>query len=146
MSEYKVAVRYQSRGGNTKTVAEVIAKTAGVTAESIDVPLTGPVDILFVGGGVYAWDIDKALKSFLENLTPEAVKSVAAFTTAGGMNKTGTITSIVKSKGITVCEETLAVKVLLKNHAALTGGKGYVELSDKQIQSIETFTKQVLGK
>jgi len=43
----KVAVRYQSRGGNTKEIVEAIAKVAGVIAESIDVPLDEPVFKLF---------------------------------------------------------------------------------------------------
>ena len=140
----KIAVRYQSRGGNTKAVAEAIAKVAGVQAESINNPITEPVDLLFVGGGVYAWDIDKALKVYLEGLSPEFIKSVAAFTTAGGMNKTGTIASIVKARGIRVREESLPVKVMLRNHAAL-GGKGDFALSGKEIQAIETFVRQVVS-
>ena len=140
----KIAVRYQSRGGNTKAVAEAIAKVAGVQAESINNPITEPVDLLFVGGGVYAWDIDKALKAYLESLSPETVKSVATFTTAGGMNKTGTIASIVKAHGISVREESLPVKVMLRNHAML-GGKGNFALSDKEIQAVESFVRQVVN-
>lgn len=33
----KTAVRYQSRGGNTKAVAEVIANSLGVKAEPVDI-------------------------------------------------------------------------------------------------------------
>ena len=125
-------------------MAEAIAKAAGVTAEPIDVPIPAPVDLLFIGGGVYAWDIDKALKAYLENLSPETIKSVAAFTTAGGMNKTGTIASIVKARGIRVREETLPVKVMLRNHAAL-GGKGNFTLTDKELHAIENFVKQIMA-
>ncbi|MDL2207024.1 hypothetical protein LJC33_08975 [Eubacteriales bacterium OttesenSCG-928-N13] len=80
----KMMVRYQSRGGNTKVVAEAIAKAVGMTAETIDNPITEPVDLLVVGGGVYAWGLDQSLKIFLENLDPAMVKEVAAFTSAGG--------------------------------------------------------------
>jgi len=143
MESKKIAVRYQSRGGNTKTVAEAIAKAAGVTAEPIDVPVAEPVDILFVGGGVYAWDIDQSLKTYLQDLTQENVKSVAAFSTAGGMDKTGKVAEIVKARGINVCEETLPVKFMLRNHAAF-GSKGFVTLSEKQQQSIEDFVRRVV--
>ena len=139
-----IAVRYQSRGGNTKAVAEVIAKAAGVTAEPIDVPLPAQVDLLFIGGGVYAWDIDKALKAYFEGLSPETVKSAAAFTTAGGMNKTGTIAAIVKARGIRVREEALPLKFALRNHATF-GGKGNFTLSEKEMQEIEGFVKQIIG-
>ena len=43
-----MAIRYQSRGGNTKTVAEAIGKIAGVRAQAIGVPLEEPVDLLYV--------------------------------------------------------------------------------------------------
>ena len=94
-----IAVRYQSRGGNTKVVAEAIAKATGVVAEPIEKPLDAHVDLLIVGGGVYAWGLDEALVSFLESLDPAKVNTVAAFTTAGAMNKTKDIDAIVKAPG-----------------------------------------------
>jgi len=141
----KIAVRYQSRGGNTKEVAETIAKALGVTAEPIEKPVVEPVDLLFIGGGVYKWDIDPALRNFLENLKPELVKSAAAFTTAGGMDKTDIILSIAKSKGINVEKETLPVKFGARNLAWL-GGKGYIKLTEKQIRSINDFAKKLIEK
>ncbi len=50
------AVRYFSKLGNTKTIAEAIAEGAGVEAISItDEPeLKTFVDILFLGGAPYA--------------------------------------------------------------------------------------------
>jgi flavodoxin len=60
----KIAVRYQSHGGNTKVVTEIIAKAAGVTAESIEKPIDETVDILFIGGGAYYRNIDPSLKIF----------------------------------------------------------------------------------
>jgi len=92
---------------------------------------------------VYAWDIDKAFRAYLEGLSLETVRSVAAFTTAGGMNKTGTITSIVQARGIPVREEMLPVKVMLRNHAAL-GGKGDFTLSDKEIGKITGFVRKLV--
>lgn len=63
----KIAVRYQSRGGNTRSMAEIIAKRAGVNAEPVSVPLTEKVDLLFLGGAVYMWKIDPQLRSFWKN-------------------------------------------------------------------------------
>jgi flavodoxin len=139
----KIAIRYQSRGGNTKEVAQTIAQAAGAMAESIEKPLAEPVDLLFIGGGVYKFDIDPSLKTFLKNLEPKLVASAAVFTTAGGMDKTQTIRSILKSRGIPVKEETLAVKMGLRNLAWL-GGKGSVKLSEKQIRSINDFVHNAL--
>ena len=51
-----IAVRYFSKLGNTKTIAEAIAEGAGVKAVSIteEPELTEPVDVLVLGGGSYA--------------------------------------------------------------------------------------------
>ena len=128
----KIAIRYQSHGGNTKEVAEVIAKIIGITAESIEKPIIEPIDLLFIGGGVYKWDIDPSLIKYLENLDPKLVKSVVAFTTASGMDKTNRIISIVKNKGINVEKDTLAIKVLARNHAWF-GKKEFKQINEKQI-------------
>lgn len=138
----KIEVRYQSRGGNTKAVAEAIAKAAGITAEPIDKPLTEPVDILFVGGGVYAWNIDKGLRAYLQNLSPKLVKSVAVFSTGGMMSGTGQIADILKERGITVNLEVLSFKAGTRNYH-LFGGEGILTLSQKQLDSVVDFVKRV---
>lgn len=140
-----IAVRYQSRGGNSKAVAEAIAKTVGVAAETIDKPLTEPVDILFVGGGIYGWDIDKKLKAYLQSLIPKLVKSVAAFTTGTMMSGTDKIATIVKERGIVVNPEVLQFKVGTKNYH-LFGGEGTLTLSQKQLDLIAGFVGKVTGK
>jgi flavodoxin len=145
MMKMKIAVRYQSRGGNTKAAAELIAKAAGVTAESVDVPISEPVDLLFIGGGVYAWDIDKELKAYLAGLNPETVGAAAAFSTAGGMNGAKKIAAVLKTRGINVREEMLALRLLARNHTML-GGKGAgVTLSDKETKTVEDFVSKMIA-
>ncbi len=81
----KVAVRYYSRSGNTKAVADAIANAAGTQAISVDAPeaaITEPVDLLFIGGAVYAYGIDEHIKSFLKTLDKEKVKKAAVFSTS----------------------------------------------------------------
>ncbi len=138
----KIAIRYQSRGGNTKAVAEVIANITGVKAESIEVPLNEPVDLLFIGGGVYAWYIDRVLKDYLETLEPSIVKSIAAFSTGGAMSATRKIAEIAQTKNITVCEKDLSIKMGTRNYH-LFGGSGTVTLSDKQLSLIDGFVKSL---
>ena len=43
----KVAIRYYTRGGNTKKLADAIAEAIGVEAKTTAEPLTEDVDILF---------------------------------------------------------------------------------------------------
>ena len=60
-----VAVRYFSRTGNTKKLAECVASEAGVTAETVDVALSEKVDVLFLGSAVYAAGVDPSIKDFI---------------------------------------------------------------------------------
>lgn len=60
-----VAVRYYTRSGNTKKLAEAIAAAVGVQAEPVSVPLAEKADILFLGSSPYAFDVDEAIKSFV---------------------------------------------------------------------------------
>jgi len=130
----KIAVRYQSRGGNTKAVAEAIAGFAGVTAEPLDVSIAEPADLLFIGGGVYMRNMDKALKGYLDILSPDMIRSAAVFSTSRGTDGTGKIVEAVKARRIRVHSETLPVKI----------EKG-AALSDEQRQAIEAFVKQATG-
>lgn len=139
----EVAVRYQSRGGNTRAVAEEIAKLLGLTAESIDKPIDKKVDILFLGGGVYMWDMDQSLKKYIENLEPEQIGQMVGFSTTGAMDVTlKRIREYGEKKGIPVSDKQLLLVMLLKGHSALglTGGK----LSDKQKKQIEEFVGSFL--
>lgn len=77
----KYAVRYYSRSGNTKKLADAAADVLGVQAESVSEPLTDDVDVLFLGASIYWAGIDKQVKKFLE--APGAkVGSVIALSTA----------------------------------------------------------------
>ena len=137
----RIAVRYQSRGGNTKAAAEVIAETAGVNAERIDMPIDEPVDLLFVGGGVYAWTIDKRLKDFLESLDPKTVKTVAAFTTSGLFGCTRTMKTVAKARGVNVSDVHLPLRMGFHNYF---GSKGYATLTEKQKGQLRKFTMKAM--
>ncbi|HAI91139.1 MAG TPA: hypothetical protein DCM21_01115 [Butyrivibrio sp.] len=139
----KAAVRFQSRGGNTKAVAEIIAKMAGVKAEKAEVTLDEYVDILFVGGGVYMGKMDESLYHFLEKLDVDKVGELVCFSTSGSMGTTlKQIEQIAIKKGISVNENKLLIRMLLRGHSflGLEGGK----LTDKQIEKVEKYTEKVL--
>ena len=81
----KNAVRYYSRSGNTKTAAEAIARAIGTDAVSVDsasASLQEPVDVLFIGGALYAYGIDKHLKAYLGSLKKDQVKKAVVFSTS----------------------------------------------------------------
>ena len=77
-----IAVRYFTKSGNTAKVAEEIGKTVGAEAYPVSVSIDEPVDILFLGGSIYAFGLDDAIKAFIETLDSNTVKSVAVFSTS----------------------------------------------------------------
>ena len=81
----KIAVRYYSRSGNTKALAEAIAKAADTAAVSVDAPeapIREPVDLLFLGGALYAYGLDSHMKDFLKTLDKAKVKKAVVFSTS----------------------------------------------------------------
>lgn len=101
----KVAVRYQSRSGNTRKLADAIAEVAGVQAQPISNGLGDAVDILFVGGGVYAGKLEKSLEQFLNRLSPDSVGTVAVFSTSAGAKNIGGHVKDALADGINIAGE-----------------------------------------
>ena len=69
----KIAVRYYTKTGNTKRLAEAVAKAVGVEALPISAGITEPVDVLFLGNSYYAFTIDPEVRAFVSSLDKEKV-------------------------------------------------------------------------
>ncbi len=109
-----VAVRYYSRSGNTRKVAEYIAEVAGVEAVSVDAKdavLSEKADILFIGGALYAYGIDDNLKQYLKTLSSDKVGKAVVFSTSWlSKHALDLIKNALTEKGIKVESETLYFK------------------------------------
>lgn len=109
-----IAVRYFSRSGNTKAVADAIAEAAGVGAISVDekdAVINEPVDILFIGGALYAYGLDGHLKEYLQSLDGAQVKRAAVFSTSWiSKHAIDLIRKSLADKGIDVVEEAFHVR------------------------------------
>ena len=84
----KIAVRYYTKTGNTKKLAEAIAKELGVEALPIDTPIGEPVDVLFLGNSYYAFSIDPEVRRFVKGLDKEKVGKIVNFGSAALLNST----------------------------------------------------------
>lgn len=84
----KVAVRYYTKTGNTKRLAEAVAKAVGTEALPISSLVTEPVDILFLGNSYYAFSIDPEVRDFVRSLDKNMVGKIVNFGSACMLNST----------------------------------------------------------
>ena len=84
----KIAVRYYTKTGNTKRLAEAVAKAVGSQALPISTPVEEPVDILFLGNSYYAFTIDPEVRSFICSLAKSKVGKIVNFGSAAMLNST----------------------------------------------------------
>lgn len=129
------AVRYFSRSGNTKAVAQAMAQAIGAKAISTDAPeapLEEKADILFIGGALYAYGLDENLSAYLEALDAEKVGKAVVFSTSWISKHAGDlIKQALEKKGIEVADSFYArVRV---------GAK----ISEKQLKAAKAFAKNI---
>ncbi len=84
----KIAVRYYTKTGNTKRLAEAIAAAVGVEALPLSAPLEDPVDILFLGNSYYAFSIDPEVRQYVQSLKSDQVGKIVNFGSAAMLNST----------------------------------------------------------
>lgn len=84
----KTAVRYYTKTGNTKRLAEAAAKAIGAEALPLSSPIEEPVDILFLGNSYYAFSIDPEVREFIRKLDRNKVGRIVNFGSAAMLNST----------------------------------------------------------
>jgi len=82
------AVRYYTKTGNTKKLAEAIANELGVDALPISEQINEKVDILFLGNSYYAFSIDPEVRDFVRSLDKNKVGAIVNFGSAAMLNST----------------------------------------------------------
>lgn len=134
----KIAIRYYTKTGNTKKLAEAIAQTVGCEAKTVDEPLTEDVDILFLGSAVYAAGIDEAIKDFIKNITVN-VGEVVNFSSAALLESTyKQVKNEVEAKGIKMSEDEFHCRGAFK---LIHRGRP----NEKDLNDAQEFAKRVIG-
>ncbi|MBD5823156.1 flavodoxin family protein [Lactococcus petauri] len=140
----KYAVRYASRGGNTRAVADEIAKKIDVKAERISEPLEEEVDVLFLGAGVWFASVTKDMKEYLVALDSGKIKQIVAFSTSGHLESAiKKITAAAKDKGIKVNEESFDLHLNMQGMTFFAPAGG--DLTKEQINEVDAFVDKVLA-
>ena len=84
----KIAVRYYTKTGNTKRLAQAVANAVGTEALPLTAPVEEPVDILFLGNSYYAFSIDPEVRDFIRKLDKNKVGRIVNFGSAAMLNST----------------------------------------------------------
>lgn len=109
-----IRVIYHSSTGNTEKIAHAIADTLNIKAEQAGkgaIAFSEPVDLLFIGDGVYFGKANKKTVSLIDRLDPKMIKNAAVFATCGGQVKIGTdIKKLLQDKGVRVVGEPFTCK------------------------------------
>ncbi len=103
-------VVYYSVTGNTRKVADSIAKAIACQATAIDTRHDdGKVDLLFLGAAVYATHqhgVHEAVRKFIADLDPARIKKVALFSTGFIQSEAiAMMRSLLAARGIKVAAE-----------------------------------------
>ncbi len=83
-----IAVRYYTKTGNTKRLAEAIAEALHTEALPISVPIEEHTDLLFLGNSYYAFSIDPEVRDFIRSLDKDRVGKIVNFGSAAMLNST----------------------------------------------------------
>lgn len=136
----KVAVRYFSKTGNTKKLAEAIAKELGTQAKTTAEPINEAIDILFLGSSVYAAGVDNEVKTFISNLDRTKVKKVVAFSTAALLSSTySQVKQLLEKKGIEVSADEFHCR---GEFTIMHKGRP----NNEDLKNVAAFAKKCVGK
>lgn len=97
-----IAVRYYTRSGNTKKLAQAIAEAVSADSKDVSVALEEKVEILFLGCSYYAFDVDPAVKDFILNNKDNIGKIVCFGTSAMMKSMIKPVMKVAKTVNIKV--------------------------------------------
>ncbi len=100
-----VAVRFYTRSGNTKKLADAVASAISVEAKDVACPLAEKADILFLGCSYYAFDVDEAVKKFIVQNKDNIGKIVCFGTSAMMKSMKKPVKKVADTVGVTVADE-----------------------------------------
>lgn len=134
----KIAIRYYTKTGNTKKLAEAIASAINVEAKTVDKPLTEDVDILFLGSAVYAAGIDSKIKDFIKNINVN-VGEVVNFSSAALIESTyKQVKKEVEAKGIKMSEDEFHCRGAFK---LVHRGRP----NNEDLKNVQEFAKRIIS-
>ncbi len=134
-----VAVRYYTRSGNTKKLADAVASAVSVESKDISCPLNEKVDVLFLGCSYYAFDVDEAVKKFIIENKDNIGKIVCIGTSAMMKSMKKPVKKVADTVGITVADEEFHCR---GEFAKIHKGRP----NEKDLADVSAFAKSVMDQ
>lgn len=133
-----IAIRYYTKTGNTKKLADAIGEALNISAETVDVPIDNDVDVLFLGSSVYAAGVDESIKSFIASLDAARVKRIVNFSTAALLPSTySQVSKLLSKNGIPLDKREFHCR-----GSFMFAHKG--RPNEKDIAAVKDFAKSVI--
>lgn len=134
----KIAIRYYTKTGNTKKLAEALSQVVDAEAKTVDEPLTEDVDILFLGSSVYAAGVDEEVKKFIRSIDVN-VGEVVNFSSAALIESTyKQVKNEVEAKGLKMSEKEFHCRGSFK---FVHRGRP----NDEDLKNLQEFAKGIIG-
>lgn len=107
VNKMKTAIRYftKSKKGNTKKLADAVSAALGIEALDVSRDLDEKVDRLFLINAMYAADIDREIKDFLERNKDNIGEVVNMNTSASGSSTWKAVRKVTDELGIKLSEK-----------------------------------------
>ena len=135
----KTAIRYYSKFGHSKLMAEAIQQVTGESARTVAEGIDDPVDILFLGAGVFLGKIDKSVAEFIKSLSPDKVGCAVCFGSSAIVESpVPQLRKMLKEQGIKVASESFSCK----------GAMGPVHRGhpdSKDLAGLQEFVRGLIG-
>ena len=133
------AVRYHTRSGNTKKLADAIAKEIHEDSLPVSSPLTADVDVLFLGASVYAGAADGEGLDFIRENSAHIGRIVVFGTSAMKKTARASVEKAAAECGVPVAEAEFSCRgsflVLHRGHPDQSDLDAAAEFASKFIQA-----------
>lgn len=134
----KIEIRYFTKTGNTKKLAEAIAQELNIEAQELSAPLSEKTDILFLCNSVYWTGADSSVKKFISKNKSKIGLLVNVSTAAMIESTYAQIKKIAEKEGVKLSDKEFHCR---GKFTALHSGHP----DEADIADVKAFARKVIG-
>lgn len=134
----KIEIRYFTKTGNTKKLAEAIAQELNIEAQELSAPLSEKTDILFLCNSVYWAGADSSVKKFITENKSNIGLLVNVSTAAMIESPYAQIKKIAEKEGVKLSDKEFHCR---GKFTALHSGHP----DEADIAAVKAFARKVIG-